>query len=269
MRVQEKVESIGGIAGEVQRKVRDWEIQIIASSAGKYLRSLCDTYFKIEECSFKDELRERILNREDAPEHHSSKIHALEKEEAVTLLETSHSSVSEENNLMSLSIIEIEKAECSSNNSTPSVESAKKEESNGEFLDISNLEKCSAELSTEVVANNTAEDTQDELVEINSESSPSVDNSPSNNEESVETQMRIATELRKQMMEKHIYILDIAALEQLPWQDIISCLLDVIKSLGHMPAQAQRRRPKNLICFNCEQKGHIVKHCPNRASKKK
>ncbi|KAI5159122.1 hypothetical protein NEAUS03_0035 [Nematocida ausubeli] len=223
MVVQEKLNSIQVISGEVQRKVRDWEIQIIANSAGKHLRSLCDTYFRIEESSLKDELRERILRREAFSEKTIYTAYTKEKEKEVSSVnkqEEESLPEKKEDKLVSLSVEELDKIEPFSHKG------------------------C-------------------EIVEVHEKDPVS-----NGSNEGIEAKMQIARELRKQIMEKSIYIIDMDALEKLHWQDIISYLLDVVKTTGYMPAVANRKQHRNLVCFNCDKKGHIVKNCPSKATKK-
>lgn len=115
----------------------------------------------------------------------------------------------------------------------------------------------------------TPEKTKSEEEKKNSEAGDEKESTP--NEESAsqpDTEEYIKEEIIRQMYEKNITTVDIGKMEKKQWKEIVSEILDTIKTAYAMPPYVPRK-PKhtNLVCFNCEKKGHIVKQCPTKTAK--
>ncbi|KAH9386394.1 uncharacterized protein NEMAJ01_1290 [Nematocida major] len=209
--------------GEVQKKVRDWEIHIIALTAEKDLKEMCRVYFSIGESSLKEDLRLKIINANRLGHAPETKLLPADAE-ACALVPLSVEDAQEDSGLLNTA---------QSAADSPCVQEqplgspgAQEEDTHGASL------ACIQE-------------------------------------ENTKAKMFLASELRKQLAEKHIYIVDAQELEKMEWQDIISYLLDAIKSLGYMRPALQKKPKSRMVCFNCNKKGHIVKSCPERAKEHK
>ncbi|KAI5188835.1 hypothetical protein NEMIN01_0203 [Nematocida minor] len=213
----EELQEMRPCAGEVQRRVQEWEIQIIATSAGIGLKNLCQAYFDMEESPEKEQARKEILQFRESRENFRSRRTQMLPEASCTPIqeETVDSS-------LGTSLTTFQQTE------SP------------------DFKPC-------------------EIDEVQMENPFSGDNkADAGIEESIKR------EIIRQLQEKNIYSIDTESLEKKPWKETIGYLLDIVKTSHAMPVYVSRKSKQNhAVCFNCEQKGHIVKHCPSKTKKQK
>lgn len=267
----EDLSEIEPTMGKVQRIVKDWEIQIVAAAASPDLKALCIQYFSLSDSPRRDDMRKEILRKQSAEKAHTSLNSSFTFREriyskaqpAFSFVSNVPSPTQRNSNDSSNELNDA----CDSNNLSELKNSPNNLSNLTDLHSPNNLndspvsEIDETKLDLEYTENKTkteepSEESAQEPVSMSEESNQS------NSHEDVKQ------EIIRQINERNIAIIDIKSLEKKPWKEMVGCLLDILKTAHTMPPYIPKRpRHTNLVCFNCEKKGHIVKNCPTKTTK--
>jgi len=289
-------------AGEVQRRVRDWEVHILGVTAQNQTKEMCRIYHSLPPGPFKDKIADAILSKNKVQRSGQEKKHGCAYDAVLGELQIGAD--------MYLRSAKEDRADGAG--------AHQKEEPRDLPLDRSSRCKDGGREATRERANERGDlggannggkdgpldhgsnrETGRAEVGFNGSSTADVESveapggaslaaagaysplpEPEMHAEARKDEVYRATteitqlvkeEIEKNLKEKHLPKIEEILKENKEWSTIIREIIMLVESStpSHSPqsAAAIRSREGPPTCFNCEKKGHIVKYCPYKAKK--